>query len=178
MLIINNSLRVLVSNCSYRATSFNAQDDWAALVLGVSSFSFSNCIFSGWGTTAKDIEGGGLGCVAIVYDKKGSINGSVGNCRFENCTTLCLIEGGGNVATNTHYLLQSNNSFINLLYSPSLVRMRNADINYGTTAKRKSLSKKSGVWFSRSDGEYWDTDLKRPVYWTGSGWVDAMGNGI
>lgn len=178
-LMINNSVRVLVSNCNYRATGFNNQDDWGIKVLGKSSFSFLNCVFSGWGTHVKGIEGGGLGCLAIIYDKDGSITGRVANCQFDNCTTLCNIEGGGNVASSTHYLLQSSNSFHNLLSRQSMIRMRNADINYGSTAKRNHLTV-SGVWNNRADGEYWDTDLRRSVYWNleKGCWVDANGNKI
>lgn len=174
-LLINNSKRVVVSNCNYRATGFNTNEDWAVLALGTSSFAFSNCIFSGWGTNDKRIEGGGLGCIAVVYDKSGKITGNVSNCRFENCSTLCNIEGGINEACNSHYILQSNNVFDNLLNRQAMNKMRNADINYGSTTKRINLSA-SGVWNNRVDGMYWDTDLKKPVYWTGSDWVDANGH--
>lgn len=173
-LLINNSKRVVVSNCNYRATGFNTNEDWAVLALGTSSFAFSNCVFSGWGTHDKRIEGGGLGCVAAVYEANCTITGNVSNCRFENCSTLCVIEGGTNGAINSHYILQSNNIFDNLFNQQALKRMRDADINYGSTAKRIKLST-SGVWNSRAEGMYWDTDLKKCVYWTGNYWVDANG---
>lgn len=173
-LYLQNSSHIDVSNSSYIATNSNTKDDWGVIVEGNCSFTLTNCVFSGWGTNSKLYEGGGLGCVAVIYDKKCSILGSVNNCRFESCSTLCTIEGGDGAATNTHYILQSNNSYDSLLNRQALARMRNADINYGTTQKRIILSN-NGVWNCRVDGEYWDVDLQKPVFWTGSKWVDSDG---
>lgn len=43
----------------------------------------------------------------------------------------------------------------------------------GTTAKRPVLGPNSILWVGRP---YFDTTLGLPIWWDGSGWIDAQGN--
>ena len=46
------------------------------------------------------------------------------------------------------------------------------DRNYGITADRPTLTKYAEPF------EYFDKTIGKPIYWTGSGWVDAVGNSL
>ena len=58
------------------------------------------------------------------------------------------------------------------LWLDELGRQKNEQYNASTTSNRPSLTSNDAGF------QYFDTDLGKPIYWTGSKWVDANGNDL